>query len=114
MKEAPVTDEELRQAREYIARGLPAQFSTSESTVGTIAELFLFDQRPDYYETLPERLASLTAAEVFEATREHLAPDAMKVVAVGDRKQIEGSIRKLGLGPITFRTNEAKPFAPAP
>ena len=97
-----------------IARSLPALFSTSESTVGTIANLYLFDQSPDYYQTLPERLASLTAAEVFEATREHLSPDDMKVIAVGDRKQIEGPIRKLNLGRITYRTNEAKAFAPAP
>src|SRR6185436_10793366 len=114
MKEAPVTEDELKLARESIARSLPALFTTSESTVGTVANLYLFDQSPDYYQTLPERLASLTAAEVFEATREHLSPDAMKVIAVGDRKLIEGPIRKLNLGRITFRTNEAKAFAPAP
>ena len=114
MKEAPVTDDELKLARESIARSLSALFSTSERTVGTVANLYLFDQSPDYYQTLPERLASLTAAEVFEATREHLSPDAMKVIAVGDRKRIEGPIRKLNLGGITYRTNEAKPFAAAP
>jgi zinc protease len=114
MREKAVTQDELRTACESIARTLPAMFQTSESTVGTVANLYLFDQPPDYYQRLPERLAGLTAAEVFEATQRHLSPESMKLIAVGDRKLIDPQIRKLGLGPITYRTNDAKPFAPAP
>ena len=114
MKEKPVTDQELKLAKESIARSLPALFETSESTAGTVANLFLFDQAPDYYQSLPERLAGMTAAEVFDATRRHLSPENMRIIAVGDRAKIDGQIKALKLGPVTYRTTDAKPFAPAP
>jgi zinc protease len=114
MKEKPVTDQELKLAKESIARSLPALFETSESTAGTVANLFLFDQAPDYYQSLPERLNGMTAAEVFDATRRHLSPENMRIIAVGDRAKIDGQIKALKLGPVTYRTTDAKPFAPAP
>jgi zinc protease len=112
MREHEVTPNELRLARESIARSLPAMFETTESTVGTIGSLWLYDLPPDYYEGLPARLEAMTAADVFAATRRHLAPDSMIVIAVGDRSAIAPQLAKLGLGAISLRDfdgREAKP-----
>jgi hypothetical protein len=38
----------------------------------------------------------------------------MKVIAVGDRAQIEPQIKELNLGGITYRGADAKPIADAP
>ena len=102
----PVSADELKLAKESITRSLPALFETSESTVSTIGSLFLFDLPPDYYQGLPARIESMTAGEVFDATRRRLKPDEMLVVAVGDRRQIEPQILKLKLGSIAYRTAE--------
>src|SRR6185503_11815538 len=100
--------DELKLAKESISRSLPALFETSMSTVATIGNLYLYDLPPDYYEGLPARIDALTAAEVFEATKRHVTPDKMLVIAVGDRKMIEPQITSLGVGPIGYRTPDGK------
>jgi zinc protease len=108
MTRAEVTPDELALAKDSIARSLPALFETTRSAVGTAGQLFLFDLPPDYYAGLPARLASMTAGEVFAATRRHLAPDRMLVVAVGDRAQAEPQIGGLKLGSVAYRDRDGK------
>ena len=111
MTQAEVTPDELALAKDSIARSLPALFETTRSAVGTVGSLFLFELPPDYYAGLPGRLASMTAAEVFAATRRHLAPDRMLVVAVGDRAQAEPQIGGLQLGSVAYRDRDGKTIA---
>ena len=104
MLEKEVSSEELHLAKESISRSLPALFETSESTVATIGTLFLFDLPPDYYQGLPSRLDAMTSTDVYEATKRHLKPEDMLVIAVGDKGQVEPQLAKLKLGAITYRT----------
>jgi len=104
-----VSEEELRLAKESISRSLPAYFQTTQSTVATIGDLYLFDLPPDYYQELPKRIEAMSAADVFEATKTHLQPDKMKVIAVGDRKVIDKQLMALKLGPIGYRTPDGRP-----
>jgi zinc protease len=111
MTQAEVTPEELALAKDSIARSLPALFETTRSAVGTVGQLFLLDLPPDYYAGLPGRLSSMTAAEVFAATKRHLAPDRMLIVAVGDRAQAEPQIGGLKLGSVAYRDRDGKTIA---
>ena len=108
MLESEVGADELQLAKESLARSLPALFETSASTVATMGNLYLFDLPPDYYERLPARIGALTSTDVSEATRRHLAPDRMLVIAVGDGKLIEPQIAALRLGPIGYRSPDGK------
>jgi zinc protease len=108
---AEVTPDELALAKDSIARSLPALFETTRSAVGTVGSLFLFELPPDYYAGLPGRLASMTAAEVFAATKRHLVPDRMLVVAVGDRAQAEPQIGGLKLGAVAYCDRDGKTLA---
>jgi zinc protease len=99
-----VSADELKMAKESISRSLPALFETTESTVGTVGGLYMYDLAPDYYEGLPARLDKLTTSEVYAATKQHVMPAKMIVVAVGDRKVIEPQIVPLKLGMIGYRT----------
>jgi zinc protease len=111
MNRSEVTPDELALAKDWIARSLPALFETTRSAVGTVGSLFLFDLPPDYYAGLPGRLASMTSADVFAATKRHLAPDRMLIVAVGDRAQAEPQIAGLKLGSMTYRDRDGKAVA---
>jgi zinc protease len=113
MLEKEVTAEELKLAKESISRSLPALFETTQSTVGTIGWLFLYDLPADYYEGLPGRLDAMTAQEIHDATKRHVRPDRMVVIAVGDRKAIEPQIVKLDLGPIGHRSPDGFPATAA-
>jgi len=114
MQAAPITEEELNLAKESVSRSLPALFETTNSTVGTVGQLYLFELPPDYYEGLPGRIANVKATDVQNVAKKFLRPDDMKVIAVGDRAQIEPQLKELNLGEITHRSPDAKPIADAP
>jgi zinc protease len=109
MLDKPVTPDELKLAKESIARSLPAYFQNTSSTAGTVGDLYLYDLPPDYYQGLPQRIDGMTADQVLVATQAHLHPDQMKVIAVGDRKKIDPQIVALRLGPIGYRLPDGRP-----
>ena len=113
MLDKPVTNDELRMAKESTIRTLPAQFQTTGGTAGTIATLYLYDLPPDYYQTLPGRITGITAADVQAVSKKYLAPDRMLVIAVGDRSKIEPQIMKLNLGAVAYKDLDGKEVAAA-
>ncbi|HEY2923376.1 MAG TPA: pitrilysin family protein [Candidatus Eisenbacteria bacterium] len=108
MTEKPVTEDELRMAKESTIRTLPAQFQTTGGTAGTIATLYLYDLPPDYYQTLPGRITGFTAPDVQSVSKKYLVPDRMLVIAVGDRSKIEPQIMKLNLGAVAYKDLDGK------
>jgi hypothetical protein len=114
IKESGVTAEELTMSKESITRSLPANFETTSSTAGTIAQIYMYDLPVDYYQTLPSRLAAIQPADVLAVAKKHLVPERMVIVAVGDRSVIEPQITKLNLGAIAYRDADGKEMAAAP
>jgi zinc protease len=108
MVDKPVTEDELRMAKESTIRSLPAIFETTFGTAGTIATLYLYDLPPDYYQTLPSRISGFTAADIQTVSRKYLLPDRMLVIAVGDRSKIEPQIMKLNLGAVAYKDLDGK------
>jgi zinc protease len=111
MRDAGVTDEELKMAKDSMVRSLPANFETSFSTAGTMAQIYLLDLPLDYYQTLPSRLEAITKDDVGAIAKKYLTPDRMLIVAVGDKKVIEPQISKLSLGAIAYRDADGKEVA---
>ncbi|HEX7077499.1 MAG TPA: pitrilysin family protein [Candidatus Eisenbacteria bacterium] len=103
MKDGGVTDDELKLAKDSITRSIPANFETTGSTAGTLAQIYLFDLPLDYYQTLPGRVNAITKDDVLQAAQKHLTPDQMVVVVVGDKKVVEPQLSKLSLGAIAYR-----------
>jgi zinc protease len=57
----------------------------------------------NYYQALPQQYAAVTSAEVEKAAQDHVHPENLIVVAVGDRAKIQPELEKLNLGPIELR-----------
>ena len=108
IKDSGVTPEELKMAKESIIRTLPANFETTFSTAGTMAQIYSYDLPLDYYQTLPGRIEAMQASDVLAVAKKHLVPERMVVVAVGDRSVIEPQISKLNLGAIAYRDADGK------
>jgi predicted Zn-dependent peptidase len=100
-REAP--PEEVAKARAYIALGLPAEFETTRGAAAQFRELLENDLPLDYWRTYIARINAVTPADVQRVARQHIHPDGLAVVIVGDRSQIEAGIRALGEGPISVR-----------
>jgi zinc protease len=100
MRSEPVTDEELRLARDSVARSLPGGFETSAQTTRSIGQIFVYALPLDYYRTLPTTIQAVSVADVHRVARQHLRPDQMIAVAVGDRARIEPALKDLQLGTV--------------
>ena len=110
MRTTRMTDDELRTAKDSFARSLAGLFETTGRTVGTIADLFIYDLPQDFYSTLPTRIDAVTAADVQRVAEKYLRPDSTVVVAVGDRSKIEPELQKLNFGSVEARDLDGKPL----
>jgi zinc protease len=113
MLEKEVSEDELKLAKQSITRALPALFENNQSVAATIGDLYLYGLPPDYYEGLPKRIDGMTPGEVFAATQAHIKPDAMKVIAIGDRRIIDAQVGALKLGAIGYRLPDGRPVSAA-
>ncbi len=111
MRTTQLSPQELKMSKDFMARSLPGDFETSPRVVDSIAQIFVYNLPANYYATLPDRVATVTAEDVQRVAQQYLQPEKMTVVAVGDRAKIEPELKKLALGPIEYRDAEAKPVA---
>jgi zinc protease len=98
--ERPLTAEELADAKDNIVKGYPQQFQTLPSIAGLMSELVLYDLADDYWTKSMSEITAVTIDMTTKAAKQHLHPDALMVVVVGDRQKIEPKIRELNLGQI--------------
>ena len=87
-------------AKEIALRSLPGNFETVNETAGLMSEIFTYGLALDYFQKLPAHYA---AAAVEKAAQDHVHPENLIVVAVGDRAKIQPELKKLNLGPIELR-----------
>jgi zinc protease len=109
MRTTQLTPDELKAAKDSMARSLPGFFETTPQVAGSISQIFIYNLPLDYYRTLPARINTVTAAEVQKAAEKYLSPKSMVVVAVGDRSKIEAELKKLDIGPVEVREADSKP-----
>ena len=108
MIETPMTAAELNLAKDSQSRSLPRLFETSNKAVAVLADIFLYDLPPDYYENLPERFSAVTAADAEAVAKKYLHPGQMILICVGDRAKIEPELKKLGLEAIEIHDADGK------
>jgi zinc protease len=100
MRGSDILPEELAVARDSIARSLPGMFETTPQSASTAAQLFVHNLPLDYYRSLPEAIDRVTAADIRRVAEQHLQPENMVVVAVGDLGKIRGPLEQLQFGPV--------------
>lgn len=100
----PIPADELEKAKNYVALLLPRNFETTQSLAGSLAQMFIFNLPPDYFETFTSKVRAVTQAEVQRAAERYIQPDKFAIVVVGDLKTIEPGVRALNLGPISTVT----------
>ena len=62
----------------------------------------------DYYVDHVARLEAITLPDVQRATKEHVDPESLTIVVVGDRAVVEPGLRELDL-PIVHLDHEGQP-----
>lgn len=83
-RERPVTDDELELGRAAVTRGYPRNFETAEQVARAIAQLALYDLPDDYFTRFVPTVMSLTPQDLTRAASEHIHPERLVTVVVGD------------------------------
>jgi zinc protease len=109
MIDRPLSDAEVKSAKDSLVQSLPGAFETSSDAVDNFANVFIYNLGLDYFTRYGEQVAAVTNAQTMAMARKYLLPSNMIVVAVGDRAKIEPDLRKLNVGPIEFRDLDGKP-----
>ncbi len=96
-----VDETEFTRVTDGNIRGLPNRFETNGQVLGAIVENDDLGRPDDYYTTLPARYRAIDKTAIDAAARRYLGPDDLTIVVVGDRKEIDSQLAKLGL-PISY------------
>jgi predicted Zn-dependent peptidase len=100
------TDEELRRAKEIVARQLPTFEATGRITARLLAleTQVVYGLPDDYHSTYGQAVEAVGAADVRRVARQYLRPEGLAFVVVGDMTTIAEAVRGLNLGPATTMT----------
>jgi zinc protease len=101
-----IPDGDLTRGKNYDALSYAANFESNANTADEIADLVLYNLPDTYFNTYVEKVLAVNKKGVEAAAKKYIVPENMLVVIVGDRSKIEGGIRKLNLGKITFLSIE--------
>ncbi len=101
MRAEPVTASELSLATSYLDGIFPIRYETTTAIAAALANLIVYDLTPDYYDTYRANVRAVTAAEVLTAAREHIHPERLQLVVVGDPAAVRGPLEEIGFGPVT-------------
>ncbi|HEY1895309.1 MAG TPA: pitrilysin family protein [Terracidiphilus sp.] len=96
----PLTDAELRMAKDFIIRSLPGNFESARDVNGQLGNLWSFGLPLDYYTRLPGQIEAVTSADARAAAAKYVHPENLLVIAVGDKSKIETGLKDLKLGPV--------------
>jgi zinc protease len=99
-----VPEDELTKARNYVALSFPGEFESTGDLARKLEDLVVYSLPEDTYAKFVGSVTGVTAADLQRLAARYIQPDKMAVVVVGDRKTIEGPIRQLNLGPVSFVT----------
>ncbi|HWI40541.1 MAG TPA: pitrilysin family protein [Verrucomicrobiae bacterium] len=103
MQQTEVTPGELELAKESMINSFIFGFTRPDVVATQRARLEYYGYPEGYLENFRERIAKVTAAEVREAARKRLRPEAMLMVVVGNEKELDrplsefGEVRELAL-----------------
>ena len=87
-----ITQDELTLATSYLDGVFPIRYETTAAIAGALANLVIHSLDETYYDDYRRNVRSVTTAGVLRAARQHLHPDQMRIVVVGDSTTVAGQI----------------------
>ena len=111
MRAEEVEDEELSLATSFLDGVFPIRFETTDAIASALAKLVIYGLPEDYYDTYRERIRSVTAGDVLAAARQHLHPERLQTVIVGDPGVVLEPLEDAGFGDVLVYDAEGRRLA---
>src|ERR1043165_9800679 len=107
--EKPITDEELKGAKESLIQGLPQRFASVSAISNAITSLTVQGLPDDYYQQYAKNVSAVTKEDVLRVAKHYIDLNHLAIVIVGDRSAVEASLKATGIAPITYIDIEGNP-----
>jgi predicted Zn-dependent peptidase len=107
----PVTDDELKTAKDALVQRLPGTFASVGGVNGAITTLWTQGLPDDYYQQYVKAIAAVTKDDVVRVARKYIDLDHLAIVIVGDRATIEAPLKATAIAPIALLDIEGNPKA---
>ncbi len=105
LREQPVTDAELAEAKEAFVNSFVFSFTSPSSIVARLIGLEYDGLPKDFLQQLRDKVVKLTKEDLLRAARAHLHPDRAKILAVGPAETLPrllsgfGEVKEIKLAP---------------
>jgi predicted Zn-dependent peptidase len=96
MTKKPVTDQELKLAKDSIINSFIFGFTSTATVVNQKARLEYYSYPAGYLENYRDRIASVSSEDVLRVAKKYLHPEALKLVVVGDAKRLDKPLSTFG------------------
>lgn len=96
MTKAPVTDQELKLAKDYIINSFIFGFAKPDAVVNQRVRLEYYGYPERYLENYRENIAKVTKEDVLRVAKKYLHPDRMVLVVVGKSTQFDKPLSQFG------------------
>jgi predicted Zn-dependent peptidase len=96
MREEPVTDAELAEAKEAYVNSFVFSFASPSAIVSRLIELEYDGLPKDFLQQLRAQVIQLTKEEVLAAAKKHLHPDRLRIIAVGSGDALPKALSTFG------------------
>lgn len=106
----PLSEQELRMAKDFVIRSLPGDFETLGSVTNGIGNIWTYKLPLDYYRQLPGMIEAVTAKDTTRVADQYIHPDHFLLITVGDKNKIEPGLKDLKLGEIELWSSDAEPL----
>ena len=91
----PIDAEEFEKARMGMIRGFPPTFETPSQVLRRLLDIVHFGLPDDHFSSQVARIEAVTLEDVNRVAMQHVDPNALNIVIVGDREKIEEPLSEL-------------------
>src|SRR5437868_3554317 len=109
--EKPITDEEIKTAKDALIQGLPQRFASVSAISNAITSLIVQGLPDDYYQAYAKNVSAVTKEDLLRVAKQYIDLNHLAIVIVGDRASVEGPLKATGIAPITLIDLEGNPAA---
>jgi zinc protease len=96
MRDVTVPEKELSDTKKALVAGFALGLESPNSILNNYVDRYVYKLPADYWDTYPERIEKITAADVQRVAKKYWAPERLQIVAVGDQATVEAALKKLG------------------
>lgn len=112
ISDAPADETELSRSLNKRTLTLPGRWETAGAVGSDIATLVKYGLDESYWDTYVSKLQEIDLGQVNQSAKEHISPDNMLWLVVGDLDEIEQKIRDADLGEVIIIDETGKRVQP--